>query len=280
MEIAYHPPSARLAPLVSVYGSFVAEGSAQLLSLPSLLGQIHISLGGTGFYQFADGRVLPTPPIALCGPFNSAFRFLAPPDFRFVTVGLFASGWQRLARIPAHDLSDMVIDATCLWGQQPIQELLDRLHGKRLDGSHIPSIENFLIEAIGANDVEPDPYVALVDRWLETSSDLSLASLAADMDISQRQIMRVTRQWHGASPKLLSMKYRALRSATALAITNGEGIDAALESYWDQSHLIRDFRRFIGATPRQFLSEVSPMARSTIYQRCNAGIRRPLALWS
>src|SRR3546814_8806389 len=50
---------------------------------------------------------------------------------------------------------------------------------------------------------------------------------------------------------MLARKYRAVRAASALA--RGEGLDSAQlgDAFYDQSHLIREIKRFAGATPGQ-----------------------------
>src|SRR3546814_13889744 len=75
--------------------------------------------------------------------------------------------------------------------------------------------------------------------------------------MSIRAVARMTRHYYGLSPRMLARKYRAVR--TAAAIARGETRDAAAlgDAFYDQSHLIRETKRFTGATPGQ-LRKPSP----------------------
>ena len=76
------------------------------------------------------------------------------------------------------------------------------------------------------------------------------------------------------------MKYRALRTAALMCRSDSAGMTDALPDYADQSHMIRDFRRFVGWTPAAFLREHQNIAAATLSGRRKAGAVRPLVLWS
>ncbi len=80
--------------------------------------------------------------------------------------------------------------------------------------------------------------------------------------MSIRSVERMTKHYYGLSPRMLARKYRAVRAASALA--RGEGLDArpARRSLYDQSHLIREMKRFAGATPGQ-LAKPTPLTEAT-----------------
>jgi methylphosphotriester-DNA--protein-cysteine methyltransferase len=71
-----------------------------------------------------------------------------------------------------------------------------------------------------------------------------------------RQLERMAKRYYGLPPKTLARKYRALRAASALA--RGEDLDDAGlgDSFYDQSHLIREVKRFAGLTPKQIRTSV------------------------
>ena len=69
---------------------------------------------------------------------------------------------------------------------------------------------------------------------------------------------------------MLARKYRAVRAASALA--RGECLEEAQlgDAFYDQSHLIREIKRFAGATPGQ-------LARPTFYTEATTKGRKQLA---
>ena len=61
---------------------------------------------------------------------------------------------------------------------------------------------------------------------------------------------------------------------------DGAAMAVASQAYADQSHMIRDFYRFVGWAPATFLREHQNIAAATLLGRRMAGAVRPLVLWS
>lgn len=121
--------------------------------------------------------------------------------------------------------------------------------------------------------------VMVTKDWLERSPDLSLDALSRTFGIGRRYLQRIILDGYGATPKTLTVKYRALRAAAMMAVER-HGIDArAFAGYADQSHLRRNFR-FIGLPPVAFLRDQAGPAARTRTGRYRACAVRPLALWS
>ena len=80
--------------------------------------------------------------------------------------------------------------------------------------------------------------------------------------LSIRQIERLTKRYYGLPPITLARKYRALRAAAVLA--RGEDLaDSGFgNSFYDQSHMIREIKRFAGLTPQQIKAQSSSMLTS------------------
>ena len=81
---------------------------------------------------------------------------------------------------------------------------------------------------------------------------------AADLGVSARHLRRVFREALGTSPKAFNrlMRFlRALGTARQDARTGWAGI-AAVAGYYDQAHLIAEFRTIAGVTPRALVDEL------------------------
>jgi transcriptional regulator GlxA family with amidase domain len=82
-----------------------------------------------------------------------------------------------------------------------------------------------------------------------------LDDLARATGVSKRQFRRLCIEYTGLPPKLLA---RMLRFRRAVGL-RGRGLDwaqLALEcGYFDQAHLVRDFREFSGGTPSEALQK-------------------------
>ena len=109
----------------------------------------------------------------------------------------------------------------------------------------------FIETATETTDPAQIAFTRMVDSWLCSSPDPHIDVLVAESGLSMRQVERLTKRYYGLPPKTLARKYRALRAASALA--RGENLDDSdiADSFYDQSHLIREVKRFAGLTPQQ-----------------------------
>jgi AraC-like DNA-binding protein len=106
---------------------------------------------------------------------------------------------------------------------------------------------------LGCTDprVAPDPRIAKITRWMRSSLNPPLSQLSHELGLSNRQTGRVVTAIFGVNPKILAMRWRAHQAAAQLIADRSLSIAPACDAFYDQSHLIRDLRRFIGTTPRQ-----------------------------
>lgn len=93
----------------------------------------------------------------------------------------------------------------------------------------------------------------VTNRILAAGGGDRIDGLCRDAGVSQRQLDRVFRQHLGVSPKLLSRVARFQKALTRLKSDPGCTLaSVAVEcGYYDQSHFVRDFKRFSGVPPRE-----------------------------
>jgi AraC-like DNA-binding protein len=251
--LRYFAPSPALARHVNLLFLWTGTGDPVADWMPAIEGQVAIRLSGTGHFRFVDGRQVTPAPVALIGPLSGSIHMSVSSRFRSVGAGLTALGWQAIAGIPAALACDSILDLAGIWGGAATRIAHDRLVNAPDDLTLIAALDAVLTERLTTGPARLDPRGAAVDRWLATNPTLSIGVLGDMLCLSPRQVARLTLSTHGLSPKLLAMKHRALRSATLLATARPQRIAQATHGYADQSHMIRDYRRFIGATPRDFL---------------------------
>jgi methylphosphotriester-DNA--protein-cysteine methyltransferase len=108
----------------------------------------------------------------------------------------------------------------------------------------------------------PDENVALASRLVEQifkasegeSEIRSVEELARRSDMSQRSLQRLFQEYVGASPKWVIRRYRLHELVERLkAGSVVDGAQTALDlGYFDQAHLINDFRSIVGYTPTRY----------------------------
>ncbi|MEV1015018.1 helix-turn-helix domain-containing protein [Micromonospora sp. NPDC049801] len=152
---------------------------------------------------------------------------------------------------------------------------LDRLRGRLADAGGWPQRFALLDAALADRLAASPPVDARLDwawRWLTASGGRgAVGELAAELGWSRRHLAARFREDVGLPPKTAARLMRfqharaALRDAAATGSPPGRGraVDwaevAVRCGYYDQSHLIRDFHQFAGATPAALLAARSPV---------------------
>ncbi len=149
--------------------------------------------------------------------------------------------------VPASELTGRSVALDDLLPAAQVREAHERLLAARLDADRVAVVESLLIAL-------PYEHDALVERAVELlSSSADVASVARALSIGERQLERRFLHRVGVSPKRFA-SLRRFERAVAIARRSGSLTRAALDAgYYDQSHFIRDFRRYAGTTPSELL---------------------------
>jgi AraC-like DNA-binding protein len=108
----------------------------------------------------------------------------------------------------------------------------------------------------------PDRVVEEAVRRLREAPQTDIAVLARSLGISLRHLERRFRAAVGLPPKLFGRMRRFLQVFSAIEQPSATWVRAAVDcGYYDQAHLIRDFRRFSGHTPAVLLARDADLAR-------------------
>ncbi len=123
-----------------------------------------------------------------------------------------------------------------------------------------------LIEHTGAK--APDPVIAAFDKAVFADPNLNLGDFAEEHAIERRRLERQIKRAYGQSATHVLRRARALEIASHLlgVAHDSEAEEAALR-FFDQSHMIREFRHFFGTTPRQFARTPQPFMTLTLEAR-------------
>ncbi len=265
LTLVYYPPPAALQPLVTTFYCLCSDEPELTDAMPAGVGYLLVFLTGSGSVEFADGRVDASHPVSLITPTTAAIRTRLAGPVCIVGAALSPLGWAAITGLPADRWRDRLADAAELlgpdWGA-----LGDRLRAAYRAGGTDPAAA---VETIGAflaarsKPLNPrhSEMVGAVITWLSSSFDPPLAELEARTGYSGRHLQRLVERYFGAPPKVLLRKYRALRVAALLRApeTSDEQIAELLNLFYDQSHLIRELRHFLGRTPARLGDPNSPL---------------------
>lgn len=109
---------------------------------------------------------------------------------------------------------------------------------------------------------------AAVNEFAVSGGLVDVKAVAVRVGLSTRQLERRFREEIGMGPKLFCRMQRFQRVFRAMEDPGANWLTAALEcGYYDQSHLIRDFRDFAGDTPAAILSSDTDLAAQFLQYR-------------
>jgi AraC-like DNA-binding protein len=176
---------------------------------------------------------------------------------RLVMARLHVSASSSLFGVPAAELAGRIVPIADLWGERAASSFFQRLHA----APDVKEAAQVLEQTIGERLAEPRPKDARA-RLAHLATDRlahgNVTAVAAELGVSERHLRRVFRETIGVSPKTfakLTRFERALEAARAEPNASWAGI-AALAGYYDQAHLIAEFRAIAGVTPRALLAEL------------------------
>lgn len=158
--------------------------------------------------------------------------------------------WTDIARVDGASVADLLLPLDDLWGGRAAE--LRRLLDYAAD--HPVEIARLLAQAV-RSPVARSPFQHAVGALERSQGALTLDRAANLAGLGARQFRRRCLETVGLSPKLLSRILRFRRASGLVSQMSGHFADLAAEcGYADQSHMIAEFQRFAGRTPRRLSS--------------------------
>lgn len=203
----------------------------------------------------ATGEVHRAPTRVLVGPHAVRREDLIwTGDLRVFTIRFSAIGLRSIFGIPANTVRDIATSADMVMGSSVVA--LEARLGQAPDDL-MPSIAEEFLLSHRARLRRPSGAAAvlrLTHAIQRQGTEARLQDIAADHSLSLRQVERLFQEFVGLSPKHFE---RLQRAKLALALRRSRSdwdwsFIAAASGYFDQAHLIREFRSLNGSTPEKF----------------------------
>ncbi len=221
----------------------IIEGGGHAVILPSSSAVLGFQYRGR--VRAGDALLAPA---GITGIQSKARTYSYEPNTGSVLIRFTPDGVNCLG-IPGAQLANQSVALDVLLPQARVAEARERLDAAGDAAARIAAIEAFLT---GLPYV-PDPVVTRALVLLDNAAEGgSISETAGALGLSVRQLERRFLARVGVTPKrfvALRRLERALASVKTRASWTAAAVDAG---YYDQSHFIRDFRRFAGTTPRKF----------------------------
>jgi len=163
------------------------------------------------------------------------------------------------------EATDRRIALDAIWPEEARRLSSAILHAG--DAGRIELAERFVARRIAHHRVPIDEPIARSAAEIEARSGrCNLEDVIAAAGVGRRQFERRFRDCVGLSPKRFASVLRLRSVFDVLQEDPGSDWTAAAlaAGYFDQSHLIRDFRRYVGCTPAQFVASRAPLATALV----------------
>jgi AraC-like DNA-binding protein len=203
---------------------------------------------------------------------------------------IFEDGSATIAGVQTHKFSRLIEGEGRVFGvkfrpggfrpfyESPISTLADRrVPARRVFGKDLSALEHIVSsssstehEKVNATNAfflarlpEPDPVASLagelVDLVLQEPDIRTVADLSRRAGMGQRSLQRVFGEYVGASPKWVIRRYRLHELIeTFNAGDTPDWAQLALDlGYFDQAHLINDFKSMVGYSPTAYRKLIS-----------------------
>jgi AraC-like DNA-binding protein len=261
----YFAPPPALKPYITTLYSLHSDQAQVRDVMAAATGYLLVFIAGDGCMHFPGERIDQSSPVSLLTPTTAAAITELNGPFRVVGAALSPLGWAAFTGMPADIHRDRLCDATEFLGPA-IGELGCELRESGADDTALTArIAEFIGASLKPVNSRHAKLIGEVAEWLSSELDPPLTALEQRAAYGGRQLQRLIERYFGVAPKALVRKYRALRVAALLQDPKTPDAQVAelLNLFYDQSHLIREVRHFLGRTPARLGDGVNPLLEAT-----------------
>ena len=250
-----HRPGPDLRPHVeclwTVTDTVVRAGRAPERVLPDGCPELIVHLGDP-FARLIGSRWVVQPRAFLVGTLTRPWMLRAGRRVETVGIRFRPGATTSVFPISMVEARDREVRLARLVGAAPAVALIGRIRRAPANGERFAAIEDWLLSRLGGTRARGTTARAAVGLILRSRGRKRIDDVAQALGWSRRRIERAFARDLGIRPKLFA---RIVRLNAVLASLDeserGSAVDLALEAgYFDQAHLLRDFRALAGRGPR------------------------------
>lgn len=243
-----------------VYVEFDIGPETQMPLSPRPVPGIAIGLPGATSLKSIDlsGRILDLPRAAVVGP-QTALNSLTTGSGRHIGLNIMfrPTGFFRLFNQSISEFTDTWFDAADMLGRD-FRGLFEALQNEKGLSTRKELVDRFLLARLAAT--RPAEAVTTASTHIENRRGVcDFGEISSSCGISERQLERQFLQQVGMQPKRFERltRFRSALRMKAHAPSVKWTQVAQDAGYYDQNHLVKDFRKLTGATPSTYLDAIT-----------------------
>jgi len=215
------------------------------------------------FARNVGGRWVVQPRAFLAGTLTRPWRLRPGRSVSTLGLRLRPGAATALFRLAMADANDRELPLANIVGPSEARALITGLRRARGSDRRFAVAEGWLTARLAEMPARRAAAGRAVNAILKTHGKIPIRDVARSLGWSRRRIERAFKRDLGIRPKLYS---RIVRLNSVLATLDeaerGSAVDLALDAgYFDQAHLLRDFRVLAGRAPRAGREGDGEMAR-------------------
>jgi AraC-like DNA-binding protein len=262
MEFRIHLPSQNLRPFVQCYleaDSSATRERGEHTLFPNGHSGIFFNFGNMG--KLIIKEAYKTPEVSVFGQIDRHFTVVHWPGFYSLGVLLKPSVLSQLLRVDMAEFTNKAFDGHLI--RSDFKVLYQQLGEVSSIRVKIELIERYLNKELSALS-KPQAFTDQVVHLIHQQKITSIDQMATHLQVSQRYLEMQFKRAVGLSPKTYSLIHRFKRmeqQVRKMPAIHWDEMSFATE-YYDQNHFIKDFKRFTGLTPSDYLLGNMAMGRS------------------
>jgi AraC-like DNA-binding protein len=260
VKVRYALPDMSLIDVVAIYLEITIAGDeASQDMIPPEMSSIRMAISGDWWHGATQETLRPNLSPNLLFGTSSKAQWAKGQSGTAFCIGLQPLAWPRLLGKKAIDFVDRDVPLASIWGAQA-DILFDVLQNCSDFEARVAATDQVLIADEGLS-VHPSiaEQIMAIRTAIADPDCGSVDDLARRVGVNQAKLARLTRACFGFAPKLLIRRERFRRMLhRADASSYGEWRAFIEGQYVDQSHLIRDFKHFMGLAPSHYMALKRP----------------------
>lgn len=216
--------------------------------------QVRASLSNEPFQDLKLERV------GIIGPLRKMLNYEVLPNTDLIIAVFNPNGFYRLFQKPVDEIgNDGIIDPDSLLNISGFDELWKTLKSLTSLTDRIEMLKEYTRAFMHDADEATASLIGGIPHFHNPAVQ-PVRAIAMESDLSERTIQLRFQKYMGFSPKELLRFLRFKQVINDLQKQDNTEVDwhdlVSRHGYHDQSHLIKDFRMYLGATPQKFIRDI------------------------